>query len=167
MLAGWLVAFIAMQMASTLRAGRNERKRGSWMREREETSDPGANERERSSADAAAAVAVAAAVAAVAACACTRFFLRPSLCFWPLHNYPPSLPAPLPSCGARTRGYGRPIAVLPLSPHEECEYTCIHFCMCVCVYICASACTSVGEIASSVRNGACAPHVVFIFLRKE
>ncbi|EFN69839.1 hypothetical protein EAG_11457 [Camponotus floridanus] len=67
MLAGWLVAFIAMQMASTLRAGRNERKRGSWTREREETSGPGANERERSSADAAAAVAVAAAVAAVAA----------------------------------------------------------------------------------------------------
>lgn len=45
MLAGWLVAFIAMQMASTLRAGRNERKRGSRAREREETSGSG-SERE-------------------------------------------------------------------------------------------------------------------------
>jgi len=69
------VAFIAMQMASTLRASKSERKRGSG-REKERSSGPGVNEREIIG-DAAVAAAVAVAAVVVAACACTHFFLRP------------------------------------------------------------------------------------------
>lgn len=113
------------------RRQKREKERKSGKRKRRDERSRSANEREgereRSSADATAAVAVAAA-AAVAACACTRFFLRPSLLSI-------TSPLPLPSRGARTRSYGRPIAMLPLSLDEECEYIRVYISACGCVRV--------------------------------
>lgn len=91
-------------------------------------------------------------------CARARAFYCVPLYAFGLSITAPSAPrSPFPTRGARTRAYGRPIAVLPLSLDEECEYTCIHFC----------AYVRVGEIAFGVRNGACAPYTAFYFSTKK
>lgn len=151
-LAEWLVAFIAMQMASTLRAGRNERKRGSGTRETETE-----REREkRTNQERTRGRDHRRMLLLLCCCCCCRCCVRVHARFF-LSAFGLSITGPFPpSRGARTRAYGRPIAVSLLSLREECEYTCIYFLH-----------ERVGEIASSVRNGACAPYAAFYFSAKK
>lgn len=111
------MAFIAMQMASTLRASKSERKRGS-RREKERSSGSRVNEREITGD---AAVAAAAAAVVVAACACTRFFLRPfGLCI--TAPFPPVVHAHVCTIDQSS--------MCAASFSLECEYARARACVC-------------------------------------
>ena len=124
------MAFIAMQMASTLRASKSERKRGSgW--EKERSSGPGVNERRDHRRCCRCCCCYCCCRRRRRRC-CVHALFPTSLCacLWPLHNclpFPPVVHAHMHTINQSS------VYVLPLSFYVECECACVCVCVCVCV----------------------------------